>query len=159
MTPQVTDNAQDPLSVSFTVTVNLVQMDRPPQLGSGNTFSVREDAAKDVQLGVVSVTGATKFEILDGNHGDTFSVDSPGGQLKVASRLLLDFEVRLFDAPTKFEARAVWMGSDTTGPPARALSSASELFELADSCLKLAPPVRMHRIVCSPTFASPHLLP
>ncbi len=93
---KVTDNGSGNLTSQNTVTVNVTDINQPPQINN-QTFSIAENTANGQQVGTVIATdpdvGQTlTYTILSGNTNNAFQIGSSTGTLTVNNSTALNFE-------------------------------------------------------------------
>ncbi|NVO19612.1 MAG: hypothetical protein HXX13_07920, partial [Bacteroidetes bacterium] len=98
LTVKVQDNGAGPMSNQATVTINLVNVNEAPIIGS-QTLSVPENSAAGTTVGTVVASdpdaGQTlSYSILSGNTGSTFTIGATTGLLVVANPSTLNYEVQ-----------------------------------------------------------------
>ncbi len=93
---EVTDNGTGNLSSQATVTVNVSDVNQPPQINN-QTFSIPENTSNGQQVGIVIATdpdaGQTlTYTILTGNINNAFQIGSSTGVLTVNNSAALNYE-------------------------------------------------------------------
>ncbi len=91
---KVQDNGSGSLSDQANITVNLTDVNEPPQI-SNQTFSVPENTANGQQVGTVAATDpdngqSLSFSILSGNTNNAFALNSSSGILIVSNSSALN---------------------------------------------------------------------
>ncbi len=93
---KVQDNGSGSLSDQANITVNLTDVNEPPQI-SNQTFSVPENTANGQQVGTVAASDpdngqSLSFSIISGNTDNAFQIGSTSGTLTVNNSSALNFE-------------------------------------------------------------------
>jgi VCBS repeat-containing protein len=96
LTVQVTDNGSPNLSDTATITINVNNINDFPVVNN-QTFSIAENSPVNTLIATIvgsdeDVGQTLNWVIVSGNTGNTFSLNSSTGQLRVANPLNLDFE-------------------------------------------------------------------
>lgn len=96
LTVQVTDDGGATTDTA-TITVNVNDLE---PMVSNQTFNVDEDAADGTIVDIVALDqtpgsdiNSVTFEIIGGNTGSAFAIDSSTGEISVASTMAIDFEM------------------------------------------------------------------
>ena len=97
LTVEVTDNGAGNLSTEATITVNVTDVNQPPQI-SAQAFSIAENSPNGQQVGTVVATdpdaGQTlTYSIISGNTNNAFAIDANTGSLSVNNSEELNYEV------------------------------------------------------------------
>ena len=96
LTVEVTDNGAGNLSTEATITVNVTDVNQPPQI-SAQAFSIAENSPNGQQVGTVVATdpdaGQTlTYSIISGNTNNAFAINSSTGALSVNNSAALNYE-------------------------------------------------------------------
>jgi len=129
----VTDSAGATASLPpFDLTVTNVN--DPPVVTSGQSFSVPENSANGTVVGTVAATDVdspiTGFSIVNGNTGDAFAIDV-NGQITVLTSTALDYET----TPTFNLSITATDGTDTSAPETVVVN----LTDVANASVNLPP--------------------
>ncbi|MDB5389690.1 MAG: outer rane adhesin like protein, partial [Planctomycetaceae bacterium] len=97
---QVTDGGTPSLSATNAVTVNVVNVNEPPVILSGQNFLINENPATNAVVGTVVATdpdlsapfNTLLYSIAGGNTGNAFAINSATGQITVSNTAAVDFE-------------------------------------------------------------------
>lgn len=81
------------LSDTFTITINITNVQEPPESGP-QQFTIPENSPNAMVVGSVPATGegALSFSIVGGNDAGVYTINSVTGQITVADNTTLDFE-------------------------------------------------------------------
>ena len=93
---KVQDNGSGSLSDQANITVNLTDVNEPPQI-SNQTFSVPENTPNGQQVGTViandpDIGQVLNYSIFSGNWNNAFQINSQTGMLTVSNSSALNFE-------------------------------------------------------------------
>jgi hypothetical protein len=97
LTLEVTDSGSPMLGDTETITINILNVaeNTAPSFTAAGPYSLSEDAAVSAVVGTVLISDAEgdgiTYEIMAGNVGNIFSIDS-AGLITVANASLLDYE-------------------------------------------------------------------
>jgi hypothetical protein len=85
------------LKANVTITVSVVNVNEVPSVDPGQSFTVQENTARGTVLGVVwssdpDVDSVLSFNIIGGNVGAAFSIDSATALLTVSWDNACDYE-------------------------------------------------------------------
>lgn len=100
---QVTDNGSPALSSSAVITISVGDLNEPPVVPP-QSFNVAENSASGTVVGTVSASDpdlpaqTLSYQIVGGNTGNAFGINTATGQIFVKNRAPLDFETNpIFD--------------------------------------------------------------
>lgn len=103
LTVQVTDNGSPALSSSAVITISVGDLNEAPVVPP-QSFNVAENSASGTVVGTVSASDpdlpaqTLKYQIVGGNTGNAFGINTSTGQIFVKNRAPLDFETNpIFD--------------------------------------------------------------
>ncbi len=94
---EVMDDGTGNLSSAATITVNVTDLNQPPQIGN-QSFSVAENSSNGQPVGTVIATdpdaGQTlTYSIISGNSGNAFQINTSTGAITVNNGSVLNYEV------------------------------------------------------------------
>ena len=139
---RASDNGSPQLSATATVTVNLNDVSEGPRI-LPQSFSVAENSSKGTTVGTVvasnpiSGQGLT-YAIVSGNTSTAFSINTSTGQIKVANKAALNFEVTPTFALVVRATQAGAPGLSSTATITVSLTNVNEGPQIAAQTLSIA---------------------